>query len=153
MAFSRVGASCSLASRRLISGFQSGMFAFPSPLYCLMQARLTHNAMRPAGLPSSPAAPERSKPARQHGLLQPLAQRVFVEEVLPGERFINDDHGRAVAVVLGSEEAAFDQCNAHRLEIIRTHGVALAESFLLGNWSAFNEESRVIDISSKRKSV
>ena len=46
--------------------------------------------------------------------------------------------------VLGGEEAAFDQLNPHRLEVIGTHVVAQAGRFILGLRSAFNEERREV---------
>jgi hypothetical protein len=60
------------------------------------------------------------------------------------ERFVNDDHLRAVAGVLGGKEAAFDQLNAHCLEVIGTHGVAKAGAFIVRIRPVFNQETRVV---------
>ena len=48
-----------------------------------------------------------------------LAERILVGEILLGKDLIDHDHQRRVFIVVGSEEPAVEQRNAHRLQIVR----------------------------------
>src|SRR5438552_18229985 len=52
-----------------------------------------------------------------------LAKRLLIGKLLAGERFVDYRHPRAALRVLRGEEPAFDEADAHRLQIVGTRDV------------------------------
>ena len=74
-----------------------------------------------------------------------MSERFFVGKLLARESFVNHGDPRAVLRVLHGEEPAFDQANAHRLQVIGTrdvkHRLRLFAGF--GLWTSDDGERSV----------
>src|SRR5262245_37925570 len=85
--------------------------------------------------------------------VDPLADRVSIHEETPREALVDDRHARRLAVIPAAEVAAFEQRNAHRLEIVGAYRAVRGRQLFSGRsgGAAFDLEADSDTCAGKRR--